>query len=197
MSNAAEPATFTFRSKGLEVEFQGHEDFVTAQIEHLHPTLVQELAERRKRLRAENANRARITPKPTAGAPVPEGGAEASLAGGAAAVSDAPAGEAVVEPGPTLDDFYRHARTRHGRGALQEMILIFAYFLREYREKTEFSTENLNACFALVGQTPPRSLANTLGIMKRDKGYFHAGSQRGCYVLTEAGASHVRQRAGS
>ncbi len=98
---------------------------------------------------------------------------------------------------PSLEDFYRRARSREGRGALQETILIFAYFVREYRSKDEFSIENLNGCFSLVGVTPPKSLANTLGIMKRSQRFFAAGSQRGHYALTEKGVAYVRRLIGA
>ena len=86
---------------------------------------------------------------------------------------------------------------RIARGALQETILIFAYFLREYRGKEDFSIENLNACFSLVGVAPPKSLANTLGIMKRNQKFFHAGSRRGHYTLTDKGVAYVRRLIGA
>jgi hypothetical protein len=77
------------------------------------------------------------------------------------------------------------------------MILIFAYFLREYRGKEEFGIENLNACFSLVGVTPPKSLANTMGIMKRAQKFFHAGSRRGQYALTDRGVAYVKRLVGA
>ena len=77
------------------------------------------------------------------------------------------------------------------------MILIFAYFLREYRGKEEFGIENLNACFSLVGVTPPKSLANTMGIMKRSLKFFHSGSRRGQYALTDKGIAYVKRLVGS
>ncbi len=109
----------------------------------------------------------------------------------------APKGGAKGSEAPSLEQFYRRARSREGRGALQETILIFAYFLREYRGKDDFSIENLNACFSLVGAAPPRSLANTLGIMKRNQKFFHAGSRRGHYQLTEKGVGYVRRLIGA
>lgn len=164
-------ARFRFKSKGLEVEFEGEDSFLSAQIEHLKPALEREL----RRLADEAA--------PAAAA---ASGATSSSQGGGAS------------PGtPSLEDFYRRAKSREGRGALQEMILIFAYFLREYRGKEEFGIENLNACFSLVGVTPPKSLANTMGIMKRAQKFFHSGSRRGQYALTDKGVAYVKRLVGS
>jgi len=161
-------AKFRFKSKGLEVEFEGADDFLSAQIEHLKPALERELA----RLAA-------------ASAPV-------------AAATPAASGDAGGPPGaPSIEEFYRRARSREGRGALQEMILIFAYFLREYRGKEEFGVENLNACFSLVGVTPPKSLSNTMGIMKRTLRFFTSGSRRGQYALTDKGIAYVKRLVGS
>jgi hypothetical protein len=162
---------FRFKSKGLEVEFEGKEEFLSAQIEHLKPAFEREFA----RLASEAAK--------TAAAASP-------AAAGAAVETGAPGA-------PSLEDFYRRAKSREGRGALQEMILIFAYFLREYRGKEEFGIENLNACFSLVGVTPPKSLANTMGIMKRTLKFFHSGSRRGQYALTDKGGAYVKRLVGS
>lgn len=158
-------ARFHFRSQDLEVEFEGGEDFVAGQIQHLRAAMEAE------------AHKA-------GGAPAADGNATGGGGEGAGGV-------------PSLEQFYRRARSREGRGALQETILIFAYFLREYRSKDDFSIENLNACFSLVGVQPPKSLANTLGIMKRNQKFFHAGSRRGHYQLTEKGIAYVRRLIGA
>ena len=44
-TNPAAPhgARFTFKCKGLDVEFEGGEDFLCAQIEHLKPAFAREL----------------------------------------------------------------------------------------------------------------------------------------------------------
>jgi hypothetical protein len=113
-----------------------------------------------------------------------------------AAESTATGAGPVAEGDISLEQFYKRAKSRVGRGALQETILIFAYFLREYRSKEEFGIENLNACFSLVGVSPPKSLANTLGIMKRNLKFFHSGSRRGTYTLTEKGTAYVKRLTG-
>jgi hypothetical protein len=166
-------ARFRFKSKGLEVEFEGEDSFISAQIEHLKPAFERELA----RMAAEASSAA--------------GAAEAKAAGAAGASGGDASGA------PSIEEFYRRAKSREGRGALQEMILIFAYFLREYRGKEEFGIENLNACFSLVGVTPPKSLANTMGIMKRVLKFFTSGSRRGQYALTERGVAYVKRLVGS
>ena len=158
-------ARFAFKSSRLEVEFEGRDDFVTAQIQHLRDGFF------------------RNDPASAAGS---------SAAPAAAATS----GSSAVPGQPSLEEFYRRAKSRQGRGALQETILIFAYFLREHRGQEEFGIDNLNACFSLVGVTPPKNLANTLGIMKRTQKFFHSGSRRGQYTLTDKGVSYVKRLIG-
>src|SRR5687767_7927341 len=88
-------ARFHFKSRGLEVEFEGAPEFISAQIEHLRPALERELS----RMAEETA--------PAAPAPAP-------------AASRADASELSAPAGaPSLEEFYRRARSREGRGALQ------------------------------------------------------------------------------
>jgi hypothetical protein len=171
-------ARFRFKGKEIEVDFEGRDDFISAQIEHLKPAFEREL----KRLADENA---RSAPAGSEGDAAPAAGDESATGG-------------TGTPGSIgLEDFYRRAKSREGRGALQEMVLIFAYFLREQRGKEEFGIENLNACFSLVGVTPPKSLANTMGIMKRTQKFFTSGSRRGQYTLTDKGVAYVKRLVGS
>ena len=184
-------ARFAFKSPQLEVEFEGHPEFIQGQIHFLEPQIaeiVQSAATGPKSVARSTATAtATAAPSETAAAPSSDGPPPAPVA--------VPPDTGVEEP--TLDQFYHRARSREGRGALQETILIFAYFLKTYRDREEFSIENLNACFSLVGAAPPKSLANTLGIMKRTQMFFHAGSQRGTYALTEKGADYVRRLIGA
>lgn len=183
-------ARFAFRSPELDVEFEGHPDFIQGQIRFLEPQI------------AEIVQTAPVGPIAPAAAPAvaPQAvGAVASVPTASAAVAKPVSAAPTAAPeldDPTLDQFYHRARSRTGRGALQETILIFAYFLKTYRDKKEFSIENLNACFSLVGAAPPKSLANTLGIMKRTQKFFDAGSQRGYYALTEKGSDYVKRLIG-
>lgn len=109
---------------------------------------------------------------------------------------EVPAGETV--PGaaaerPSLENFYLKAKTREGRGALQDSILIFAHYMQEHQGKHEFSIEDLNFCFDLLNIQRPKSLANTLGILKRDRRLLHSGSRRGTYALAEKGQERVQR----
>lgn len=174
------PARFIFKGKDLEVEFEGRADYVQAQVQHFRDAMLASAA-------ASVTASAAARPAETSGSGATPS-ATASAAAGAAGATDGPV---------TLEDFYKRAKSRSGRGALQETILIFAFFLRKHRDMEEFGIENLNACFSLVGVQPPKSLANTLGIMKRNLKLFHSGSRRGTYTLTEKGMGYVVKLAGS
>ena len=91
-----------------------------------------------------------------------------------------------------LEEFMRRVRTRVGRGALQERILLFIYYLTEVKGRNEVGTEDINFCFDLLGLERPKSLANTLGIMKRTQMLLDAGSRRGTYCVTEKGRNQVQ-----
>ena len=109
----------------------------------------------------------------------------------APAPSAAPAGPTGDRTAP-LEEFYRRSTTREGRGALQDSILIFAHYVLTEQGKPEFSTEDLNFCFDLLNLRRPKSLANTLGILKRDRGWLAKGSRRGTYVLTARGRERAQ-----
>ena len=176
------PARFFFKGKDLEVEFEGRADFVTAQVEHFKAAFA--------------AQQAAARPAPSAPATAAAPAAAAAPVSPAAAETQAPAA-AQSSAEVSLEAFYKNAKSRNGRGALQETILIFAYFLHRHRGKEEFGIDNLNACFSLVGVTPPRSLANTLGIMKRNLKLFQSGSRRGTYTLTDKGTAYVKRLIGN
>lgn len=183
-------ARFSFKSKLLDVAFEGSPDFVTAQIHHMSAAFV-------RSVEAADAAAAATS------APASAAARTAAAQGGSAdapAVPAAPAAAsaaAAAPAAPTIEEFYKRAKSRQGRGALQETVLIFAYFLRQHRAQEEFGIDHLNACFSLVGVTPPRSLANTLGIMKRTQRFFHSGSRRGHYTLTDKGMAYVRRLVGA
>ncbi len=178
-------ALFRFESPSLTVEFEGPQEFVSAQIEHLSARIRKAMDDAQGGDLEQAALADDDDAPPTAPSPAPTVAPPASPS--SVAASD----------GPSLEEFYRTSHSREGRGALQEKILIFAYFLRTQRGKHEFSIDSLNACFGLVGATPPRSLANTLGIMKRTQRFFAAGSSRGHYALREKGIAYVRRLIGA
>ncbi len=161
-------ARFQFDAKDLHLDLAGPPDFVNAQIEFFRPALRRALGYPE-------------TPAPTS---APAGGAAAAGEAGGAA----PGGGGR----PALEEFMRRVRTRVGRGALQERILLFIYYLTEVKGRNEVGTEDINFCFDLLGLERPKSLANTLGIMKRTQALLDAGSRRGTYCVTEKGNGQVQ-----
>jgi hypothetical protein len=118
------------------------------------------------------------------------------LRDGAGPKGPAKGSAAATAPGTgrsSLEEYYEKARTREGRGALQDSILIFAAYMHDHQGKHEFSIEDLNFCFDLLDIRRPKSLANTLGILKRDRQLLHGGSRRGTYALTEKGREKVNR----
>jgi hypothetical protein len=108
-----------------------------------------------------------------------------------------PAAAAEAAPAPaegiSLEKFYGSSQLREGRGALQDSILVFGLYLQEKQGKPEYTIEDLNFCFDLVGMRRPKSLANTLGIMRRDRHLLEGGSRRGAYVLSERGRMRAKR----
>jgi hypothetical protein len=91
-----------------------------------------------------------------------------------------------------LERFMKAARTRVGRGALQERILLFIHYRTPEKGREEAGTEDINFCFDLLSLERPKSLANTLGIMKRNQGVLESGSRRGTYCVTDKGRKKVK-----
>jgi hypothetical protein len=116
----------------------------------------------------------------------PEAPSPAASAGRTSGASDDSGGRSALE------EFMRRVRTRVGRGALQERILLFIYYLTDVKGRNEVGTEDINFCFDLLGLERPKSLANTLGIMKRNQGLLEAGTRRGTYCVTEKGRGQVQ-----
>lgn len=170
----APEARFHFVSKDLRLEFTGSSDYVSNQVELFRGAI-------RKVLGYPE------TPStPSASAPAPSGGGETASSSAAVAAADS-AGKSALE------EFLRRVRTRVGRGALQERILLFSYYLIEVKGRSEVGTEDINFCFDLLGLDRPKSLANTLGIMKRSQAMLDSGSRRGTYVLTPKGQKQVEK----
>ncbi|MCK6479391.1 MAG: hypothetical protein L6R43_04355 [Planctomycetes bacterium] len=161
----APEARFQFISRDLRLEFCGTPEYVNGQVDFFRPAL----------------RRALGMPEPAA-APAP-------AADGSARPAPAPEDSAGRS---ALDEFMKRVRTRVGRGALQERILLFIYYLTEVKGRNEVGTEDINFCFDLLGLERPRSLANTLGIMKRTQELLDSGSRRGTYCVTEKGREQVQ-----
>ena len=108
------------------------------------------------------------------------------------AAAEAPAAERPAHGGPTLEQFFRARATRAGRGANQEALLLFGYYLPQAEGLAAFSIEQLGACFALVGRPQPKNLHHAVGTLKRKQKWFQPGSKRGLYCVSERGRKLVR-----
>ncbi len=101
-----------------------------------------------------------------------------------------------VEPGsdarPALAEFFQVRATKTGRGAIQEALLLFGFYLQEVEGQSEFSIEQIGGCFAVVGRDLPKNLHHAVGTLKRKHGWFDEGSKRGLYRVSEQGRSLVR-----
>jgi len=163
-------ARFQFNAKDLHLDLAGPPEFVNAQIEFFRPALRRAL-----------------------GYPETPAPASSRAVGGAAPGGEGGGGSGAGGGGRSaLDEFMRRVRTRVGRGALQERILLFIYYLTEVKGRNEVGTEDINFCFDLLGLERPKSLANTLGIMKRTQMLLDSGSRRGTYCVTEKGNAQVQ-----
>jgi len=63
-----------------------------------------------------------------------------------------------AEGTPSLADFYKSRRTRRGRGAIQEALLLFGFYLQAVEGNVEFSIEQVGGCFGVVGLDLPKNL---------------------------------------
>jgi len=93
---------------------------------------------------------------------------------------------------PSLAEFFERRATRKGRGAIQEALLLFGYYLQEVEGQSEFSIEQIGGCFGVVGRTLPKNLHHAVGTLKRKQGWFQEGSKRGCYRVSEKGKALVK-----
>ena len=91
-----------------------------------------------------------------------------------------------------LDDFFRARATRAGRGAIQEALLLFGFYLQEIEGLNEFSIDQLGASFGAVGRPVPKNLHHAVGTLKRKQGWFVPGSRRGTYRVAPVGMQLVK-----
>ncbi|MEE8105452.1 MAG: hypothetical protein V3T86_07970 [Planctomycetota bacterium] len=93
---------------------------------------------------------------------------------------------------PALADFFEARASRSGRGAIQEALLLFGFFLQEVEGLPEFSIEQVGGCFGVVGRPMPKNLHHAVGTLKRKQKWFLEGSKRGLYRVSDAGKKLVR-----
>jgi hypothetical protein len=121
------------------------------------------------------------------------------LEGAVGLPTEAPAEEAPAESGSTLpkeslDAFYAARPLREGRGAIQDRILLFIYYLQKVQGKREVSGDDITWCFQQLDIPQPKNLHNALGILKRKIGHLQEGSKRGLYSLSPEGETYVEGR---
>ncbi len=163
------PSTvFRFAAEGVDLEFAGSEDFVEKQLQRFQTFL-----------------RGAV------------GGAEVPTAAGVAPAVVAPAGAtATASSGSTesVAEFYKARPVREGRGAIQDRILLFIYFLQNVQGKRDVSGDDILWCHQQAGVPEPKNLHNALGILKRKVGYLEEGTKRGLYGLSAEGRSYIEGR---
>ncbi|MHC4550274.1 MAG: hypothetical protein ACYTEZ_16000 [Planctomycetota bacterium] len=93
---------------------------------------------------------------------------------------------------PSLETFYQSRASKAGRGAIQESLLLFGYYLQEVEGQPEFSIEQIGGCFGVVGRPLPKNLHHAVGTLKRKHKWFQEGSKRGSYRLSEQGRKLVK-----
>jgi len=105
----------------------------------------------------------------------------------------APAKEEAEDDGkPSLSEFFQARASKMGRGAIQEALLLFGYYLQEVEGQPEFSIEQIGGCFGVVGRPMPKNLHHAVGTLKRKHRWFQEGSKRGLYRLSDKGKKLVR-----
>jgi hypothetical protein len=164
---AAGETVFRFTAEGVDLEFAGSEAFVEKQLVRFQAFLKGAVG----------------TPEPVA--------AVAAAPGAAAKPGAAPASSA---PKEALESFYAARPLREGRGAIQDRILLFIYYLQQVQEKREVSGDDILWCFQQLGITEPKNLHNALGILKRKIGHLQEGTKRGLYALSTDGAAYIEGR---
>jgi hypothetical protein len=120
------------------------------------------------------------------------------LKGAVGAPEPAPAPAAApaesAAPKESLESFYAARPLREGRGAIQDRILLFIYYLQRVQGKREVSGDDILWCFQQLGIPEPKNLHNALGILKRKIKHLQEGSKRGLYGLSPEGAAYVEGR---
>lgn len=92
----------------------------------------------------------------------------------------------------SIDEFLAHAHPSQGKGALQDRVMLVAFYVCGIKRRGEFTTGDIEFYFSSAGWPPPKNLANTLGILKRKQGLVESGVRRGTYCLTPAGEEFVQ-----
>jgi len=80
------------------------------------------------------------------------------------------------------------------RSTATDLILAFGYYVTVVQRRPSFTVEDLEFHFATTGVRAPRSLANSLGTLKRKQNAVTPGDRRGTYQLTSQGRLQIESR---
>ena len=167
---------FRFTAEGVDLEFAGTEEFVEKQVQRFRKFL-----------------------EGAAGVPAPEAPPAPATPGTADSTGPSSThgpSSTTVPPAQreSLDSFYAARPLREGRGAIQDRILLFIYYLQTVQGKREVSGDDILWCFQQLNLERPKNLHNALGILKRKLEHLEEGSRRGLYALSAAGRAYVEGR---
>jgi len=105
---------------------------------------------------------------------------------------------AASEPEPRapegLEAFYQARPLRSGRGAIQDHIMLFFFYLQDEHGRREVTGNDINFCFTQLDLELPKNLNNTLGMLKRNQKLLQEGSRRGLYQLSPEGMQYATER---
>jgi hypothetical protein len=169
--------TFRFESGDVRFELSGSEDFVRRNLPAFLPFV----------------SRVVGAPATAAGASAAAPSVSAAPAGGPSGGTSAAASEP-TNPGD-LGGWYEKHVPAASRIAMQDQILVFAFWMRGFR-KFIFTSEDIRRCFETIGQTEPKSLLQILGTLKRDHNLILGTERRGEYMLNTTGIDRVRELLG-
>ena len=90
--------------------------------------------------------------------------------------SDASGGTAET---PSLETFFKERASRSGRGAIQEALLLFGYYLEDVVGQPEFSIEQIGWMLRRGGAAAPQKPPSRRGDPKAQARLVHRGLQTG------------------
>lgn len=162
--------TFRFESGDISFELSGPESFVREHLVMFMPFV-------RQATRATAPEYANASPS--------------------APTAQAAAATAAVPPGAPseLAEWYARHVPKTTRLSMQDHILVFALWMRTFK-KYIFTSEDIRRAFDEIGETPPKSLLQILGTLKRDHNLILGTERRGEYMLNTTGIERARTRLG-
>ena len=87
----------------------------------------------------------------------------------------------------TLKQFYEE-KSPSGH---QEKIAVFAYYLKSFEEKKEFSKDDINSCYTKARARKPKSISTAISDAASKYEFVERGSERGLWKLTSHGENLI------